>query len=70
MAEQKALFGFEEMRPKLSLKKIITRERMAEIQEFLKKNDGKSAAERLRDLNDELQKLERRVSDGTCAKRR
>ena len=33
---QRDLFGFDDMRPKLSLKKVITRERMEEV----KKVDG------------------------------
>lgn len=63
MPEQKELFGFEDMRPKLSLKKVITKERLKEIQTYLDNKDGKSAAEKLRELNEELEKIERRITN-------
>lgn len=64
MGDQKNLFGFEDMRPKLMLKKHITRERMDEIKAMLDKKNGKSAGRMLRELNDELEKVERRLSNG------
>lgn len=59
---QHELFGFKDTRPKLSLKKVITRERMEEVQKLLDKNDGRGAAEKLRELNEALEKIERRIS--------
>jgi hypothetical protein len=63
MADQKELFGFEDNRPKLSLKKIITKERLQEVQKLLEKKDGLSAEQRLRELRYDLEKLERRISN-------
>lgn len=59
---QTDLFGFEDMRPKVSLKKIITRERMEEGKKLMDQGDDRSAAERLADLNEALEKLERRIT--------
>jgi hypothetical protein len=53
----------EDMRPKVSLKKIITRERMEEVRKLMDKGDGRSAAEKLADLNEALEKLERRITN-------
>lgn len=60
---QRDLFGFEDMRPKVSLKKIITRERMEEVKKLMDNGDDRSAAERLSDLNEVLEKLERRITN-------
>lgn len=60
---QAELFGFNDMRPKLSLKKVITRERMQEIKDLLDKKDGRGAAEKLRDLRYGLEALERRITN-------
>ncbi len=59
---QRDLFGFEDMRPKLSLKKIITKERMEEVKKLMDKGDSRGAAEKLGDLNEALEKLERRIT--------
>jgi hypothetical protein len=64
MAEQKDLFGFSEMRPKLSLKKIITKERIQEVQKLLEDKKLMTAEQRLRELRYDLEKLERRISHG------
>lgn len=61
---QRELFGFEDMRPKVSLKKIITRERMEEVRKLIDKGDDRSAAEKLADLNEALEKLEKRIKHG------
>jgi uncharacterized membrane protein (DUF106 family) len=61
---QTDLFGFEDMRPKLILKKIITKERMEEVRKLMDKGDDRSAAERLSDLNEALEKLEKRIKHG------
>ncbi len=63
MAEQKSLFGFNDMRPKLGLKKIITRERMEEGKRLMKKGDDKGAAAILRDVRYKLEAYERRISN-------
>jgi hypothetical protein len=63
MAEQKALFGFEDMRPKLGLKKIITRERMEEGKRLMKKGDNKGAAALIRDIRYKLEAIERSISN-------
>ncbi len=60
---QTDLFGFEDMRPKLILKKIITKERMEEVKKLMDKGDSRSAAEKLSDLNEALEKLERRITN-------
>lgn len=59
---QRDLFGFEDMRPKVSLKKIITKERMEEVKKLMDKGDSRGAAEKLGDLNEALEKLERRIT--------
>ncbi|MFO0447613.1 MAG: hypothetical protein ACK52I_02795 [Pseudomonadota bacterium] len=63
MAEQQALFGFNDMRPKMSLRSIITRERIEEVKKLLQHKDGKGAEEKLREMREELEKLERRISN-------
>lgn len=60
--EQKELFGFNDSRPKLSLKKIITKERLQEVQQLLQDKKLLSAEQRLRELRYDLEKLERRIS--------
>jgi len=59
---QKELFGFNDSRPKLSLKKIITKERMQEVQKLLEDKKLLTAEQRLRELRYDLEKLERRIS--------
>lgn len=61
---QRDLFEFEDMRPKVSLKKIITKERMEEVRKLMDKGDDRSAAEKLSDLNEALDKLEKRIKHG------
>jgi len=51
------------MRPKVSLKKIITRERMEEVKNLMLKGDSQAVAERLRSLNEALEKLEKRIKN-------
>ncbi len=63
MNNQKELFGFEDTRPKLSLKKIITKERMQEVQKLLEEKKLMTAEQRLRELRYDLEKLERRISN-------
>lgn len=62
MAEQRELFGFNDTRPRLTLKKVITKERMDEVKRLLDKKDSKGAAERLREMREELEKIERRIT--------
>jgi len=63
MAEQKSLFGFKDMLPKANLKKIITKERIQEVQALLDKKDGRGAAEKLREMRCALEAYERRISN-------
>jgi len=63
MGEQKDMFGFNDMRPKLSLKKIITKERLQEVQKLLEERKLMTAEQRLRELRYDLEKLERRISN-------
>jgi hypothetical protein len=65
---QLPLFGFEEMRPKASLKKIITRERMEEVKSLLYSNPEKSA-QCLRELNEKLEEFERRINSRDRSKK-
>ena len=62
MDNQKELFGFNDSRPKLSLKKIITK-RMQEVQKLLEDRKLMTAEQRLRELRYDLEKLERRISN-------
>jgi len=59
------LFGFKDMTPwaKKGVKKIITRERMEEVKKLLEKKDGRGAAQVLRDMNEKLERFERRISN-------
>ena len=63
MGKQKDLFGFQDMRPKLSVKKVITKERMQEIQRLLESKDSLGAAQKLRELRYGLEAIERRISN-------
>lgn len=58
---QQSLFGFKDMRPQASLRKIITKERILEVQEMLKKRDSKAAVEALREMRYKLEALEKRI---------
>ena len=62
MDNQKELFGFNDSRPKLSLKKIITKERIQEVQKLLEDKKLLTAEQRLRELRYELENLEKRIS--------
>jgi len=62
MDNQKELFGFNDSRPKLSLKKVITKERLQEVQKLIEERKLLSAEQRLRELRYDLEKLERRIS--------
>lgn len=62
MDNQKSLFGVKDMQPKMNLKKIITKERLKEIQGYLDKRDGLSAEQKLREMRYELENMERRIS--------
>jgi len=59
------LFGFKDMVPwaKKGVKKIITRERMEEVKALLEKKDGRGAAQILRDMNEKLERFEKRISN-------
>ena len=59
--EQKDLFGFNDMRPKLSVKKVITKERLQEVQRLLENKDSLGAAQKLRELRYGLEAIERRI---------
>lgn len=65
MAEQGSLFGPRDMTPwaKKGVKKIVSRERLAEVQKLLEKKDGKGAAAKLREMNDDLERFERRIGN-------
>jgi len=58
---QRELFGFNDMKPQVSLRKIITKERILEVQAMLNKNNGKGAVEALRDMRHKLEALEKRI---------
>lgn len=60
MAEQKSLFGFNDMRPKAKVP--ISKERILEAQRLLEKKDGIGAAAILRDVRYKLEAYERRIS--------
>lgn len=47
---------------KLSLKKLISRERVLEIQRAIASGNGSDAAEKLRDLNESLERFESRMT--------
>lgn len=47
---------------KLPLKKLISKERILEIQRAIATGDGSDAAEKLRDLNASLEKFESRMT--------
>jgi len=59
------LFGFKDMTPwaKKGVKKIITRERMEEVKKLLEQKDGRGAAQILRDMNEKLERFEKRISN-------
>jgi hypothetical protein len=64
MDSQRPLFGFKEMMPKANLKKIITKERIQEVQQLLEKKDALGAEQALRDIRYKLEAYERRLSNG------
>ena len=59
------LFGFKDNTPwaKKGVKKVITRERLEEVKQLLERKDGRGAAAILRDMNDKLERFERRISN-------
>lgn len=63
------LFGVNDMAPwaKKGVKKIITPERLKEVQALLEKKDGRGAAQILRDMNEGLEKFEKSISNKDTA---
>lgn len=61
--EQKELFGPQDTIPKVStiLKKVISKERLIEASNIYKSGDNKTSAQILSDLNDGLERIERRI---------
>lgn len=59
------LFGFKDNTPwaKKGVKKIVTRERLDEAKKLLDKKDGRGAAAILRDMNDKLERFEKRITN-------
>lgn len=55
------LFPPKAIAPRVQLKKIITKERMEEVRAMIDSKKPKNAAQALRDLNDDLESLERRI---------
>jgi hypothetical protein len=64
MSKQHELFGFRDMTPwaKKGIKKIITRERLKEVQELLAK-DPRGAAAKLREMREKLEAFDRRINN-------
>ncbi len=64
MGEQRELFGPKDTVPKVGtiLKKVITKERLLEAKKIYASGDYKTSAAMLRDLNDKLEVIEKRIS--------
>jgi hypothetical protein len=58
---QFSLFQQKDMAPKPSLKKVLTKERIKEVNDMLKARDNRNAYEMLRDLNHDLEAVNRRI---------
>lgn len=59
-SEQKELFGFHDMRSRAKVP--ISADRIREVKALIAKGDGKSAAEKLRDIREGLEAYERRIT--------
>jgi hypothetical protein len=61
MEKQLEIFGFKESLPVIRLKKIVSKERIAEMNALLKSNDYKGTAVMLSDMQDRLERFEKRI---------
>lgn len=63
MNEQKELFGFSDITPwaKKGVKKIITRDRLEEVQRLLESGKSRGAAEIFRDIHERLEEFNRKI---------
>jgi hypothetical protein len=61
--DQLPVFGFKESQPKLSLKKIITKERVDEMNKLYKEKKFTLTADRLEDMREKLENLENRITN-------
>jgi hypothetical protein len=61
MTHQHSLFPYKEMAPKAGLRKIVTKERIQEMNKLLHAGDTRGLVERLEDLNDRLERFEQRI---------
>lgn len=55
------LFGFKDMRQKLSVKSVITKECIKEVQKLMEKGDSMGTIQKLRELRYGLEVLEKRI---------
>ena len=60
---QLPIFGFKENLPSLKLKKIVSKERIAEMNKLYAKGDFRGTAEMLSDLNDKLERFDKRLKN-------
>jgi hypothetical protein len=61
MTHQFNIFPHKDTASRVGLKKIITKERMEEVRKLIDSKKPTSAAQALRNLNDDLESLERRI---------
>jgi len=61
---QLPLFGFKENLPHLKLKKIVSKERIDEMNALYKKGDMRSVVGKLEDLQESLDRFEKRIKNG------
>ncbi len=55
-------FGFKDSQPHLKLKKIVTKERIAEMNKLLSEGKINGTCALLSDLNDKLERYEKRIT--------
>lgn len=61
--DQLPLFGFKESKPQLTLKRIITKERIDEMNKLYKSGKFGLTVERLEDMREKLESLEKRITN-------
>ncbi len=68
MDNQGELFGFEDLRPRLNLakaeiKKVVTKERIAEMKKMYEAGNAKGLLSLLESVNDKLDRLDKRLTN-------
>lgn len=63
MAEQKELFGFNDMRPKIKASKLVSPERVREVKAAMSSGSVEEQIKAMRNLREGLESFDRRLKN-------